>query len=502
MGSFDLINSNGNLFNPEEFRKQAYQVVDFIANYYTQIESYPVLSQVKPGDIRNQLPNTAPSQSESLQAILKDITNVIIPGMTHWQSPNFFAFFPNNVSTAALLGEMLCTGFNCPGFSWQVSPAITELEMVVMDWLANMINLPKSFLFSGGSGTGGGIIQNTTSDAIIMTLHAARDRAIKKIGTENMLKLVVYGSDQTHSTFEKVSKAMGINPNNIRLIPTVMEKGRPFSMCPLKLRKEIENDVAKGLVPLYLCGSVGTTSTNAVDPLEQLADVATEYGMWFHVDAAYAGSACICPEFQHFFNGIERADSVSMNPHKWLLTGLGCCCLWVKRSDLIVKAMRVEPEYLKNEWSSTTESNPVVNFKDWQLGASRKFNSIRLWIVLRSHGVENLQNHIRSDVQMVADFEMFVKSDPRFEIVVPRLFALVCFRLINPNNNNSEDANELLNRKLLDFVNSSGKIYVSHTIVGGIYMLRFCVGTMLTEECHIIAAWKLIQEGATQLLKN
>ncbi|KAM6555147.1 hypothetical protein CsatB_015909 [Cannabis sativa] len=257
MGSLDFVNSNDNLFNPEEFRKQAHQVVDFIANYYTQIESYPVLSQVKPGDIRNQLPNTAPSQSEPLQSILKDITNVIIPGMTHWQSPNFFAFFPINVSTAAFLGEMLCTGFNCPGFSWQVSPAIAELEMVVMDWLANMINLPKSFLFSGGSGTGGGIIQNTTSDAIIMTLNAARDRVIKKIGTENMMKLVVYGSDQTHSTFEKVSKAVGINPNNIRLIPTVMKKGQPFSMCPIKLRKEIENDVGKGLIPLYLCGSVG-----------------------------------------------------------------------------------------------------------------------------------------------------------------------------------------------------------------------------------------------------
>ncbi|XP_062078902.1 tryptophan decarboxylase TDC2-like [Humulus lupulus] len=501
MGSLDLFSSNGkptsplsdfNPFNPEEFRKQAHKIVDFIANYYTQIESYPVLSQVEPGFIRNQLPQTAPSGPEPLEAIFKDINSLIIPGMTHWQSPNFFAFFPLNISTAAFLGEMLCTSFNGAGFNWQASPAMTELEMVVMDWLANMIGLPKAFLFSS---TGGGVIQNTTSDAILLTLNAARDRVLEKIGTENMLKLVVYGSDQTHSTFEKVSKAVGIHPNNIRLIHTNIEGG--FSMCPVKLRNVVENDVARGLVPLYLCGTVGTTSTTTVDPLEPLANVATDYGMWFHVDAAYAGSACICPEFRHCLNGIERVDSLSMNPHKWLLSCLGCCCLWVKRSDLLVKSLSVTPEYLKNECS---ESKSVVDFKDWQLGTSRRFNSIRLWVVLRSYGVENLQNHIRSDVRMAEEFESFVKADPRFEVVVPRLFALVCFRL-NPNPQDDSSYTELLNRNLLDWVNSSGKIFMSHTIVGGIYMLRFAVGATLTEECHVIAAWNFIKEGTDELLK-
>lgn len=358
-----------------------------------------------------------------------------------------------------------------------------------------MLRLPNSFTFSG-TGTGGGVIQNTTSESILVTLVAARDRALECIGgAENMRKLVVYGSDETHSTFTKISKLAGIHPRNIRSIPTNL--AGCFSLCPLKLRRVLEDDVAHGLVPLYLCATVGTTSTNAVDPIEPLADVARDYGMWVHVDAAYGGSACICPEFRHYLNGVERVDSLSVSPHKWLLSSLDCCCLWVKRSDLLVKALSTNPEYLKNKLS---ESDSVVDYKDWQLGTGRRFKSIRLWLVIRSYGVENLQNHIRSDIRMAKKFEWFVGSDPRFEIVVPRRFGLVCFRL-NPNPQGESGHAELLNRKLLDWVNSSGKVYMTHTIVG-VYMLRFAVGATLTEECHIIAAWKLIVEGADELLKT
>ncbi|XP_059664118.1 tryptophan decarboxylase TDC1-like [Cornus florida] len=474
----------------EIFRKQAHQMVDFIADYYKNIENYPVLSQVQPGYLRTQLPQNPPHCPESFETILTDVRNHIIPGMTHWLSPKFFAFFPATVSSAAFVGEMLCTCFNSVGFNWLASPAATELEMVVMDWLANMLKLPKSFMFSG---SGGGVIQGTTSESILCTLVTARDRALEIIGVNSVDKLVVYGSDQTHSTFSKACKVVGIFPRNIRSVPT---KGDTrFSLCPVDLRRVIEADVASGLVPLYLCATVGTTSTTAVDPLEGLADVASKYGVWLHVDAAYAGSACICPEFRHHLDGIERADSLSLSPHKWLLSYLDCCCLWVKRPDLLVKALSTNPEYLKNQPS---ESNSVVDYKDWQVGTGRRFKALRLWLVLRSYGVMNLQTHIRSDVRMANMFEGFVRSDPRFEIVVPRLFSLVCFRL-NPNGGSNP---EILNRKLLECVNSTGQVYMTHTIAGGVYMLRFAVGATLTEERHVIAAWKLIKEVADYLLKG
>ncbi|KAK2974665.1 hypothetical protein RJ640_030273 [Escallonia rubra] len=479
--------------DPEEFRKQAHQMVDFIADYYKNIEEYPVLSQVQPGYLRTHQPEAPPYHPESLETILEDVREDIIPGMTHWLSPKFFAFFPATVSSAAFLGEMLCTSFNAVGFNWLASPAATELEMVVMDWMANMLNLPKTFMFSG---TGGGVLQGTTSEAILCTLIAARERALEIIGIHNIGKLVVYGSDQTHSTYAKACKLAGIFPCNIRAIPTT--KDTNFTLSPVLLRKVIEADVAAGLVPLYLCATLGTTSTTAVDPLAQLASVTNDHGVWLHVDAAYGGSACICPEFRHYLDGIERADSLSLSPHKWLLSYLDCCCLWVKNPALLVKALSTNPEYLRNKQS---ESDSVVDFKDWQVGTGRRFKALRLWLVLRSYGVANLQSHIRSDIRMATMFERFLKANPRFEIVVPRLFSLVCFRL-KPVNGCDPSYTDLLNRKLLDRVNSTGQIYMTHTIAGGVYMLRFAVGATLTEDRHVIAAWKLIKESADALLKG
>ncbi|GFZ05595.1 hypothetical protein Acr_17g0011670 [Actinidia rufa] len=357
---------------------------------------------------------------------------------------------------------MLCTCFNSVGFNWLASPAATELEMVVMDWLAHMLKLPKSFMFQG---TGGGVIQGTTSDSILCTLVAARDRALENVGVDNIGKLVVYGSDQTHSTYTKACKLAGIYPRNIRSVPAGSDTC--FAMSPVALRKVIDADVAAGLVPLYLCVTVGTTSTTAVDPLEDLADVANDYGVWVHVDAAYGGSACICPEFRHYLDGIELVDSLSLSPHKWLLSYLDCCCLWVKKPGLLVKALSTNPEYLRNKPS---ESDSVVDYKDWQVGWPKMF-------------------------------EGFMKSDPRFELVVPRIFSLVCFRL-NPHPGSYPDFLELLNKKLLEWVNSTGGLYMTHTVAGGLYMLRFAVGATLTEESHVVAAWKLIKEGADVLLRT
>lgn len=475
----------------EEFRRQAHRMVDFIADYYNNIESYPVLSQVEPGYLRTRQPPAAPHGPEEFETILRDIHKDIVPGMTHWLSPNFFAFFPATVSSAAFVGEMLCTCFNSVGFNWLASPAATELEMVVMDWLANMLRLPKSFMFSG---SGGGVIQGTTSEAIICTLIAARDRALEIIGHHNIGKLVVYGSDQTHSTYTKACKLAGIFPCNIRIIPTSRDTN--FSLSPAALRGVIESDVAAGLLPLFLCATVGTTSTTAVDPVSHLADVAADYNIWLHVDAAYAGSACICPEFRHHLDGVERADSLSLSPHKWLLTYLDCCCLWVKEPGLLVKALSTNPEYLRNKRS---DHDMVVDYKDWQIGTGRRFRSLRLWLVLRSYGVANLQAHIRSDVRLAKMFEELVRSDPRFEIPVPRMFSLVCFRF-NPHKESEPHCTEVLNMKLLECVNSTGRAYMSHTVAGEVYVLRFAVGATLTEDRHVASAWKLIQDSADALL--
>lgn len=478
--------------DPEDFREKAHQMVDFIADYYKNIESFPVLSQVQPGYLRTRLPDTAPNHPETFDTILRDVQNDIVPGITHWLSPNFFAFFPATVSSAAFLGDMLCNCFNTVGFNWLASPAATELEMIVMDWLADMLKLPKSFMFSG---TGGGVIQGTTSEAILCTVIAARDRALELNGVDKIGKLVVYGSDQTHSTYTKACKLAGIHPSNIRSIPTTAKEN--FSLSPVILRQVIEADVAARLFPLYLCVTLGTTSTTAVDPLAPLAHVAEEYGVWLHVDAAYAGSSCICPEYRHYLDGVERVDSLSLSPHKWLLSYLDCCCLWVKNPTILVNALSTNPEYLRNKPS---ESDSVVSYKDWQVGTGRRFKSLRLWLVFRSYGVSNLQKHIRSDIEMAKTFERFVRSDPRFEMVVPRLFSMVCFRLKQVNGFDS--CYTLLNRKLLERVNSTGRVYITHTIVGGVYMLRFAVGATLTEERHVVAAWELIQETAEALLKG
>ncbi|KAK6785095.1 hypothetical protein RDI58_018550 [Solanum bulbocastanum] len=482
-----------NPLDPEQFRNQAHQMVDFIADYYKNIETYPVLSQVEPGYLRTQLPQNAPNRPESFESIMKDVQNHIVPGMTHWLSPNFFAFFPATVSSAAFLGEMLCNCFNSIGFNWLASPAMTELEMIVMDWLANMLKLPKTFMFSG---TGGGVLQSTTSEAILCTLIAARDRKLDNIGADNIGKLVVYDSDQTHSTYTKACKVAGIFPCNIRAVPTSIE--RDFALSPVVLRGIIEADVAAGLVPPFLCATVGTTSTTAVDPLSQLGQLAEEFDIWFHMDAAYGGSACICPEFRQYLDGIERAKSLSLSPHKWLLSYLDCCCMWVREPNVLVKALSTNPEYLRNKRS---EYDSVVDYKDWQIGTGRKFKSLRLWLVMRSYGVANLQSHIRSDIRMAKMFEGFVKSDPMFDVVVPRRFSLVCFRF-NPNKEHELGYTEFLNKKLLDSVNSTGRIYMTHTIVGGIYMLRFAVGATFTEDRHVISAWKLIKETTNALLRE
>ncbi|GAU29952.1 hypothetical protein TSUD_360670 [Trifolium subterraneum] len=493
----------------EEFKRQGYMMIDFLTDYYKNIENYPVLSTVEPGYLTKRLPSSAPFQPESIESILEDVQQHIIPGLTHWMNPNFYAYFPCTGSTAGFIGEMLSTGFNVVGFNWLSSPAATELETIVMDWLGKMLNLPKSFIFSSCDKGGGGVLLGTTCEAILCTLVAARDKKLAQIGKENIGKLVVYCSDQTHSALQKATQIVGIHPQNFRVIKA--KGSNLYSLSSDPLLSAILLDVENGLVPCFLCATIGTTATNAIDPIKLLCNVTKEFDIWVHVDAAYAGPVCICPEFRHYIDGIEEVNSFSFNAHKWFLTNLACCCLWVKDHNALTSSLSTYPEYLRNKKS---DSKKVVDYKDWQVPLSRKFNALKLWIVLRSYGVENLKNFLRNHVELAKTFEELVRKDERFEIVVPSKFSLVCFRIspsaistindgegyYNGKMMNDEYLVNDVNCKLLDSINSSGKTYMTHGEVEGAFFIRCAIGSTLTEEHHVTMTWKLVQEHASSLL--
>ncbi|XP_058101404.1 tyrosine decarboxylase 2 isoform X2 [Magnolia sinica] len=474
----------------EQLRENAHKMVDFIADYYKSIENFPVLSQVHPGYLRELLPDSAPNHPESLQDVLDDVRQKILPGVTHWQSPDYFAYFPSNSSTAGFLGEMLSAGINIVGFSWVTSPAATELEVIVLDWLAKLLKLPDHFL---SSGQGGGVIQGTASEAVLVVLLAARDRVLRRVGKDFLGKLLVYASDQAHAALQKACQIAGIHPGNFRLLKT--DSSTNYALDPDLVCQAVSDDLAAGLIPFFLCATVGTTSSTAVDPLSSLGKIAKDNDMWFHIDAAYAGSACICPEYRHYINGVEGADSFNMNAHKWFLTNFDCSALWVKDRSALIQSLSTNPEYLKNKAS---QANAVVDYKDWQIPLGRRFRSLKLWMVMRLYGLENLQSYIRNHIKLAEQFEELVAADPRFEVIVPRTFSLVCFRLLPTVHD--QDNGHKLNSSLLEAVNSSGKIFISHTVLSGKFVLRFAVGAPLTEERHVSSAWEVLQKHATTLL--
>ncbi|KAL0654824.1 hypothetical protein Bca4012_075408 [Brassica carinata] len=428
-------------------------MVNFIADYYKTIETFPVLSQ--PGYLHNLLPDSAPEQPETLEQVLDDVKEKILPGVTHWQSPSFFAYYPANSSVAGFLGEMLSAALNIVGFSWVSSPAATELEMIVLDWFAKLLNLPEQFL---SRGNGGGVIQGTASEAILVVMIAARDKVLRSLGKKALEKLVVYSSDQTHSSLQKACQLAGIHLENCRVLKT--DSSTNYALRPESLQEAVSKDLEAGLIPFFLCGTVGTTSSTAVDPLAALGKMAKSNEMWFHVDAAYAGSACICPEYRQYIDGVETADSFNMNAHKWFLTNFDCSLLWVKDRYALTEALSTNPEFLKNKAS---QANLVVDYKDWQIPLGRRFRSLKLWMVLRLYGAETLKSYIRNHIKLAKDLQQLVSQDPNFEVVTPRIFSLVCFRIAAVDNDDEKTCNNL-NRSLLDAVNSSGKLFISHTV--------------------------------------
>ncbi|CAL5095736.1 unnamed protein product [Urochloa decumbens] len=490
-----------------EFRRQGRLVVDFIADYYERIDEYPVRPAVAPGFLSRQLPEAAPARPEPdpLAAALRDVRDLILPGVTHWQSPRHFAHFAATASNAGALGEALAAGLNINPFTWAASPAATELEVVVTDWLGKALHLPENLLFSGG---GGGTLLGTSCEAMLCAIVAARDRKLAEIGEERISDLVVYCSDQTHFSFLKAARIAGIRRGNCREIPTSMKSG--FALSPKALRAAVRADEAAGRVPLFLCATVGTTPTAAVDPLGELCAAVSGRGVWVHVDAAYAGAACVCPEFHHAIAGAEAVDSFSTNPHKWLLANMDCCALWVRRPEALTAALGTNHDVILKDPAASAaaqQDGGVVDYKDWQVALSRRFRALKLWLVLRCHGVEGLRGVVRAHVRMAAAFEAMVRDDARFEVPVPRQFALVCFRLrpaaaaVGEKHVRGDEVepNEL-NRRLLEAVNATGRAYMSSAVVGGVYVLRCAIGNSLTEERHVREAWSVVQEQATVVL--
>lgn len=467
---------------PDEFRRHGHAVVDWIADYYTRIESFPVLSRAEPGQIRASLPPDPPAQGESFPAILADVEKLILPGVTHWQSPNFYAYFPSNASAPAILGDLLSSGLGVQGMLWATSPACTELETHVLDWLVQMLDLPQKFL---STSSGGGVIQDTASSASLCALLAARERATKFASNARGCdgKLVAYTSSQAHSSLEKGAQIAGIGKNNLRLI----EVDEEFAMRPEALARQIEQDRRAGLVPFFVCATVGTTSSNAIDPVPEIGRICRENGLWLHVDAAMSGTAALCPEFRHIHAGLELADSYCFNPHKWMFTNFDCDCFYVADRKALIQTLSVLPEYLRNK---ATETGAVIDYRDWQIPLGRRFRSLKLWFVIRHYGVEGLRHHIRRHVELAQDFARWVKQDDRFELAAPAPLNLVCFR-----HQGGDETNQLL----MDRLNRSGDLYLTHTRLNDRMALRFCVGQTNTASRHVEQAWKRVQEEAAKL---
>ena len=467
---------------PEEFRRQGRAVVDWIADYYERVESLPVLSGVEPGQIRASLPSEPPLQGESFEAILADIDELILPGVTHWQSPNFFAFFPANTSGPAILGELLSSGLGVQGMLWSTSPSCTELETHVLDWLVDMLGLPAKFK---SSGPGGGVIQDTASSASLCAVLAARERAtnftINHRGGNG--RLIAYASTQAHSSIEKAVKIAGIGQKNLHLV----EVDDHFGMRPDALAQQIAKDKLAGRVPFFVCATVGTTSSNAIDPVSEIGQICSDQSIWLHVDAAMSGTAALCPEFRHVHNGMDLADSYCFNPHKWMFTNFDCDCFYVADRKALIETLSILPEYLRNKAS---ESGAVIDYRDWQIPLGRRFRSLKLWFVIRHYGVEGLRSHIRRHVELAQDFASWVQEDDRFDLAVRPPLNLVCFR---------HRGGDTLNQQLLDQLNGSGHLYLTHTRLDDRLTLRLCVGQTYTGSRHVKQAWERIQELATEL---
>jgi aromatic-L-amino-acid/L-tryptophan decarboxylase len=462
---------------PDEFRRHGHALVDWMADYLGGVGALPVTPAVRPGEIRARLAAAPPERGEPFGAMFDDFRELIVPGMTHWNHPGWFAYFPGNNSPPSILAEMLTATMGAQCMSWATSPAATELEQVTMDWLRQMVGLSDQFT---------GVIQDTASTATLVALLSARERATKgasgRSGMAGGPGLTVYASEQAHSSIDKGVKLAGYGLDRLRRIPG----DAAFALDPDALERAIERDRAEGLTPACVVASIGTTSSTAVDPVPAIAAICRRQDIWLHVDAAYAGAAAIVPELREHFAGMEEADSVVINPHKWLLTNFDCTAYYVRDRDALLSTFSLTPEYLR-----TAHDAEVVNYRDWGIQLGRRFRALKLWFVIRSYGVEGLREVIRRHVALAGELAGWVDAAPDFERVAPVPFGLVCFRYRPPGVPESEL--DGLNERLLAAINATRRVHLTHTRLGGRYVIRLVIGQRTTDREKVLEAWEVIQ---------
>jgi len=468
------------MMEKEVFKKFGYEFIDWIADYMTEVEKYPVMSRVKPGEIKESISSEPPLDGEPMETIFQDFKDIILPGITHWQHPSWFAYFPANNSPPSILAELLTAGLGAQCMIWQTSPAAAELEEVVLEWLRKMLGLPKEMT---------GTIQDTASTATLCALLTAREKATDFESNIKGLKqpLIVYASEETHSSIEKGVKIAGYGKESLRFIPA----DETFAMVPSELENAIIQDKNDGYQPACVVATLGTTSSTAIDPLDAIGAICHRHGVWLHVDAAFAGTAAILPEKRNMLDGAAYVDSFVFNPHKWMLTNFDCSAYFVKDPEVLIRTFEIHPEYLK-----TGVDARVKNFRDWGIQLGRRFRALKLWFVIRSYGVKGLQEMVRAHIRLARMFATWVEDHQHFELMSPVNLSLVCFRL---NDSRSEKALDELNGRLLESVNRTGKVFLTHTTLKGKYVLRLAIGQRTTEERHVKETWDLIKKKAEEI---
>ncbi len=463
----------------KDFRKHAHELVDWMADYMENVENQRVTPDIQPYELYKQLPISPPKEGESFENIFSDFKNLIVPNMTHWQHPSFFAYFPANSSPPSVLAEMLTATLGAQCMIWQTSPAAAELEELMMNWLSELCDLPKDWH---------GVIQDTASTATLCAILTAREKitnfAINENGFENQAQFTVYSSAETHSSLDKALKIAGLGKKSLKKIAV----DAAFAMQPEALEKQILADKAMGLVPLCVMANIGTTSSTAIDNVYEIALICNRHKIWLHVDAAYAGTVAILPEKRHFFKGLELADSYVFNPHKWLFTNFDCTAYYVKDKRALIETFEILPEYLK-----TSADSKVNNYRDWGVQLGRRFRALKLWFVMRTYGVEGLRAKIRKHLELTETFATKLKSIKHFEILAPISVNLICFRY-KPEGITDEAVLEKLNSDLLQALNQTGKVYLSHTKLNKKYAIRLVIGQTNVEQKHLDILWELLEQ--------
>jgi aromatic-L-amino-acid decarboxylase len=468
--------------NTEEFRRHAHVFVDWMADYLKYVEQYPVRAQIKPGEIAAKLPFAPPEQAEAMEAIFADFQSLVLPGITHWQHPSFFAYFPANASPPSVLAEMLTATLGAQCMLWQTSPAATEMETRVLDWLRQMIGLPEGFH---------GVIQDSASSAILCAILTARERATNWRTNDKGIteRMTVYCSSETHSATEKDAKVAGIGRANVRKVPIDTR----FAMRADRLNGMIREDLAAGATPICVVASLGTTGVGAMDPLRAIGEVCRRHNVFLHVDAAWAGSALILPHHQALLDGIEHVDSFVFNPHKWLFTNFDCSAHFVRDPRALIRTFAINPVFLMSR-----EGSQVVDYRDWGVQLGRRFRALKLWFVIRTYGVTGLRRMIAQHIVLAEEAERWIVTSADFELMAPRSLALINFRY-HPRGVDDPSALAKLNSRLLEALNDSGALYLTQNLVHGAYAIRLSIGQTTTERRHVEAAWQRIQDTARSM---